>query len=322
MAHVKEYTDVPAQVAKLRGRKMLVDEVEAQQWLSHVNYYRLSGYWYIYRCKDADGNRLDDFAPGTTFHDITRLYEFDRKLRSLTHEALGRIEIALRRALSDHLGEIDPLAYLSPGHFRAEFDHLGWLSSAAGRVSRAAKHSAFIKHHQVEYAGVPIWVLSEVLDFRDLSLLYAGLKAPDQRKVARSLGIDIDIDAIKKRKARQSAGTTHPFAVWIHQLSIVRNVCAHHGRLWNDSFVPASTIALRTIPELESLPHTGRAGSQSSSLHGALLVIAHILSTISPRSSWASRVRQLIVGELEDLPMRSTREMGFPEGWKQQQLWI
>ncbi|PCC58641.1 hypothetical protein CIK58_03090, partial [Brevibacterium aurantiacum] len=58
MANVKEYTDVPTQIAKLRGREMVVDEGEAQQWLSHVNYYRLSGYWYIYRRKAADGTRL------------------------------------------------------------------------------------------------------------------------------------------------------------------------------------------------------------------------------------------------------------------------
>lgn len=322
MANVKEYTDVPTQIAKLRGREMVVDEGEAQQWLSHVNYYRLSGYWYIYRRKAADGTRLDEFEPGTTFHDITRLYEFDRKLRSLTHEALGRVEIALRRGLSDHLGAIDPLAYLLPEFFRSEFDHADWVATAADRVSRAARSSRFIRHQKAAYDGIPIWVLSEVLDFRDLSLLYAGLEAPDQWNVARSLGINIDLQAIKKPKDREKADTKHPLAAWIHQLSIVRNFSAHHARLWNDkTFVPASTIALRTIPQLESLPHAGRAGNQSSRLYGALLVIAHILSTISPGSSWASRVRQLIVGELEEIPMRSAQEMGFPEDWKQQELW-
>ncbi|PCC57185.1 hypothetical protein CIK58_10695 [Brevibacterium aurantiacum] len=235
---------------------------------------------------------------------------------------MGRVEIALRRGLSDHLGAIDPLAYLLPEFFRSELDHADWVATAADRVSRAARSSRFIRHQKAAYDGIPIWVLSEVLDFRDLSLLYAGLEAPDQWNVARSLGINIDLQAIKKPKDREKADTKHPLAAWIHQLSIVRNFSAHHARLWNDkTFVPASTIALRTIPQLESLPHAGRAGNQSSRLYGALLVIAHILSTISPGSSWASRVRQLIVGELEEIPMRSAQEMGFPEDWKQQELW-
>ena len=314
---------MPTQIAKLRGREMVVDEGEAQQWLSHVNYYRLSGYWYIYRRKAADGTRLDEFEPGTTFHDITRLYEFDRKLRSLTHEALGRVEIALRRGLSDHLGAIDPLAYLLPEFLPAPSLIMltGWRQQPIEFPGPLAAADSF---------GIGRLLTTEFQSgcFRKywisgISPCFMQVSKPRTSGTSLGpLGINIDLQAIKKPKDREKADTKHPLAAWIHQLSIVRNFSAHHARLWNDkTFVPASTIALRTIPQLESLPHAGRAGNQSSRLYGALLVIAHILSTISPGSSWASRVRQLIVGELEEIPMRSAQEMGFPEDWKQQELW-
>lgn len=318
MTNIKKYTEVAAQIELLRKRGMVVDDGEAKHWLSHVNYYRLSGYWFAYRREDAAGQRLDEFDEGTSFHDVTRLYEFDRKLRVLVLDALGRLEVALRRSLSDHLGAIDPLAYALPElkSFRQAFDHAKWIGTATERVDRAAKHSPFVKHQITKYDGITIWILTEVLDFRDLSLLYDGLTGADQRKVAIALGVDIDIDAIKGAKQRQKAAATHPLARWLQQFCIVRNVCAHHGRLWNTQAIPVSTVALRTIPQLTSLP-----SGQSSALYGALLLTAHMMSTISPGSTWAARVRNLIETELLDLPMRSAQEMGFPVDWQEQALW-
>lgn len=170
MTNIKKYTEVAAQIELLRKRGMVVDDGEAEHWLSHVNYYRLSGYWFAYRREADAGQRLDEFDEGTSFHDVTRLYEFDRKLRVLVLDALGRLEVALRRALSDHLGAIDPLAYALPEleSFRSTFDHAKWIDTATERVDRAAKHSRFVKHQIAKYDGITIWILTEVLDFRDL----------------------------------------------------------------------------------------------------------------------------------------------------------
>lgn len=316
MANVKDYTNVETQIGTMRRRNMVVDEDEARQWLSHVNYFRLSGYWYPFRRTDENDARLDDFEAGTQFHDITLLYEFDRKLRVLVLDALGRVEVALRRALSDHLGGIDPLAYLLPEVYRPEFDHAQWKKQAEKRVDRADRRGSFIAHQRAAYNGIPIWILSEVLDFSDLSILYEGLTGVDQWKVARNLGIDIAIDAVPPGKRRQKAAGLHPLARWLEQLCIVRNVCAHHGRLWNEQFVPASTVFMGKIPALETLPM-----GESRSLYGSLLVTAQLLTVISPGSSWALRVRELIGRELTPIPGCDAAGMGFPPGWSEANLW-
>ncbi|SIA36535.1 Abortive infection bacteriophage resistance protein [Mycobacteroides abscessus subsp. abscessus] len=68
---------------------MHVDIDLARQWLRSVSYYRLSGYWYPYREQLQSDIRMpvraDTFAPGATFSEVTGLYEFDRKLRTLVH---------------------------------------------------------------------------------------------------------------------------------------------------------------------------------------------------------------------------------------------
>lgn len=92
----KVFTTVPEQLRILQSRGMHLDSTEAASWLAHVGYYRLSGYWYSYReMSDEPKKRLDTFVAGTNFHDVTLLYEFDRKLRSLLFDGIERLEVGL-----------------------------------------------------------------------------------------------------------------------------------------------------------------------------------------------------------------------------------
>ncbi|MGP4976669.1 Abi family protein, partial [Brachybacterium tyrofermentans] len=96
MATTTPFTDIPGQLAILRGRGMSADTKLASQWLSSVGDYRLSGYWYTYRGHHADGTPTDQFLPNTSLADVTMLYEFDRKLRTLIHDAIEHVEIGVR----------------------------------------------------------------------------------------------------------------------------------------------------------------------------------------------------------------------------------
>lgn len=82
---------------------MQVDHNLASQWLPSVGYYRLSAYWYPARELSPGGERLDNFQAGTTFADVVKLYEADRKLRTLIHDGMERTEIAMRAQLTDLL---------------------------------------------------------------------------------------------------------------------------------------------------------------------------------------------------------------------------
>lgn len=114
---VKPFTTVLQQAALLRSHGMKLDDEHARQWLTAVGYYRLSGYWYVYRDFNADGvTRSDDFVPRTCLADVVALYEFDRKLGTLVHDGIERIEVAVRAALAAHLGARS--AEYPPGHDR------------------------------------------------------------------------------------------------------------------------------------------------------------------------------------------------------------
>ena len=250
---LKRPTTTTEQILLLRSRGMDVDEALARQWLPHVGYYRLSAYWYPAKARDASERRTDKFDAPITFHHVAALYEADRKLRTLVHDGMERIEVAVRAHVGDLLCSTDALAYRDPSRFRDSFKHAAWLETAKKRAIRARKHNEAIRHHDNEYGGqYPFWVLADVLDFADVSRLFEGLPTKDQRHVAEGLGVTLALDRLSK--SQQNKAKKHsPLARWLEQLTIVRNICAHHGRLWNRSLMPAPTPAASDVYKRQGL---------------------------------------------------------------------
>ncbi|WP_156465929.1 MULTISPECIES: Abi family protein [unclassified Rathayibacter] len=314
----KNFTTIPQQAAILTSRGMILD-IDAEQWLRSVNYYRLSGYWFVYRKLETVGGQLrrgDDFHAGTRFSEVAALYEFDRQLRTLVHDGVERFEIALRRAVTDVIARHDPLGHRNSALFRSDFDHAGWLAKSQDRVARAARRSDSIRHHQDKLGGtIPLWVLVEVLDFADVSLLVEGMTATDQWSIASELGLIPDLTLLSGNQLTK-AKRRHPIVNWLEQLSLVRNICAHHGRLWNRTVIPAGTALMRAVPRLSSLPV-----GQSESTYGSLALLAKTMEATLPGSSWREKLVRLVTRRLEGETGRSAAEMGFPTGWAEDDLW-
>ena len=79
------------QIKILKQRGCIIDdEKKARDTLKYINYYRLSNYFEPF---SVSKHKYED---GTTFEKIMRVYEMDRKLRSVLLAALEEVEIALR----------------------------------------------------------------------------------------------------------------------------------------------------------------------------------------------------------------------------------
>lgn len=312
---VKPYRSSEEHLDKLERRGMELDRDFAAQWLNSVGYYRLSGYWYPFR-ELVDGRRKDTFSPGTTFADVVALYEFDRKLRTLVHDGVERVEVLLRTQLNEATGALGPLAYRDASTFRPSFNHAAWLKTVDGRIHRARRSNDAVKHHDRYYGGqLPVWVVSDVLDISDVSRLYEGLPARMQWEIAERLGIHVDLAVLSKGQ-QTKAKKNHPLVRWFEQIAIVRNTSAHHSRLWNRSFAPVGTAALRTVPALSSLPE-----GQSERIYGALCVMGLLLDTASPGTTWRTKVHDLVETSFTPIHDRHVVEMGFPDTWRDDPFW-
>lgn len=325
----KPFKTIPEQRDLLESRGMTVpDPAEAERWLGTVGYYRLSGYWYPYRAihRLASGPPIvaDDFSPGVSFEQVIGLYDFDRRLKLLVLDAVERVEIAMRMRIGHTLGLRGPFAHTDPSSLSAEFvktrtpavppahedwlgsDHAKWLRNVAEQRKRSKEE--FVKHYARTYGDpLPVWVVTEILDFGGLSRLYAGLMQKDRDTIAAGLNV---IDS-------SGAGHGAALANWLKNITYIRNVCAHHSRLWNRN------LDRQLSPKhLESVLELRHAASpvRTKRVYASLAVLAYLIEQVSPGATWATRVAQHVKEGLPALG-RSADEMGFPPGWKNESLW-
>ncbi len=215
---IKEFKTYNEQIDILVRRGMdIEDRDEAIFLLQQVSYYRLSGYCYPFR-EFKNSSRADTFFPGTRLRDVVDLYRFDSRLRTATFTALTPIELAIRTHLGHELGRLDPLIHLKP-YMLGATAHSSEYNRWRKHYNRELESSRedFVKHHKQKYDGkLPVWAATEIMDWGSLTYLYEFSPRSVQDAISSRCGLN--------------APQLHS---WLKALNIVRNICAHHGRLFN-----------------------------------------------------------------------------------------
>ena len=201
------------QIDLLKSRGLQVDdEVRAEHYLRHLNYYRLSGYWLPFE-QDHAAHR---FKQGASFEDVLNLYVFDRELRLLLLDAIERIEISVRATWAHVLSsKYGAHAYLDPAHAHKNKWHQANLSKLTSEIERSDE--LFITHYKKTYskpALPPTWSVTEVMSLGMLSHWITNLKPSDRADVALNYGINEQV-----------------LKSFIRHLTYIRNLCAHHSRV-------------------------------------------------------------------------------------------
>lgn len=299
----KEHKRFDQQVEHLIGKGLTIaDKPTAINFLSHVNYYRLSAYYRTFYV------RPDTFATGTTFEQIRALYEFDRELRHLVGQAIETVEVSLRTSIAYHVGLVHgPFGHTNQNIFQERFvqqpdpkkpSFARWYADVEKETARSKEE--FVIHFQnkhVEYPRLPVWTAVELMSFGTLSVMYAGLRHSDKRAIASRYAVDLAI-----------------LESWIRSISYIRNLCFHHSRIWNRRLAVSPQIP--PDANWRSLP-------SPQSLCPALFVIKHMASR-SPAPSiniddWKRSVEALIDGAVAGT--NAFNALGLPTNWKTHPLW-
>ncbi len=285
------------QVARLIQRGLTVpDPAAAQRFLTHVNYYRFSGY-----CLAFERQR-HIFLPGTSFDDIAGAYAFDVVLRDLITEALEVIEIDVRACLAYRFGQRHgAFGHTNPANFFAKFNHQDLLDRFHEEVHRSSE--PFVKHFQStygEYPDLPTWMLTEVISFGTLTRMFRGLHRRDQQTVSSRYGLQ-----------------AVAFGTVLLHLVYVRNLCAHHSRLWDRlwSIKPA-------LPRGKMWQAPAVLGNDR--IFSTLCLIQHLLNAFHSLGDFGKQWRNRLLQLLEKLPNTpfAMARMGMPVDWNRHPLWI
>jgi len=290
----KPFLSNSAQLSLLKSRGMMFsDDCKALHLLENISFHRFSGYWYPLL---AD-KKNQVFKPGITFEAAFHLYKFDRELRNLIHCELEKIEVAVRTKMAYFLSLahgafwIDDQALFSNSTF---YDVT--LSKIAEELSRSNNDAilSFVSNYSNRYP--PSYMLLEITSFGILPRLYNNLLPCRQKKeIAASFGLPVSV-----------------FASWLHSIVSIRNVCAHHERLWNS--------ILRIQPLFpRSTQHTWLSDNTISNnrVYYALSMIIYLLNTVNPKHTFRQKLETLFA----KYPNVDRAAMGFPPTWRSEPLW-
>lgn len=282
------------------------DPDSAKQWLKTVDYYRLSACWLPFELP-PEGKlvRSKTFKPKTSFSAVTDLYVFDRRLRVLVLEAIERVEVHVRSRWTYHMSHAHGShAHLEHLRFSGGFRHVELLFRLARSVEKSEE--TFIKYFKRKYTepySPPLWQATELMTLGELSKWF---QAPKDNSVKSRVGIDLGLPTI---------GIVESV---LQVLSYVRNVCTHHGRLWNREMVKRLPKIKRFAEDLAFVKDSENRDVCENRLYIVLVILLHLVDQQATDSSFRERLKALIDERSED----ELRWMGFPDDWRKRPIWV
>ena len=143
----------------------------------------------------------------------------------------------------------------------------------------------------------PVWKTLEVASFGTLSKLFCNMADISVKKsVAKSFGLP-------QYKYLES---------WIRSITVLRNCCAHHARIWNRRFP-----LMPQLPKHLSFAWIEVDVAKPMKLFALLSTILYLEQNIVSSSSIKERLLALLLRQHQS----RLKAMGFPENWREQGLW-
>lgn len=298
----KPFLTIDEQIALLKKRNLNIPDEqldEAKNFLLNNNYYRVSGYTLTLR-------KNDEFYPNASFDNIKHIYEFDKRLRHSILLLTEEIEVRMKSMLAYYQAqEYGPMGYEDVNSFhcaednKVDADAIGNFliiqKKASQQQRRMTESELFLKHFKEKTGGrLPIWAYVEVLTISDISQMYEILNVDIQKKIAMNFGY--------------CHGTANELlANLLHSVTIVRNICAHGGRLYNRNFIRK--------PKLSSQQKNLLRIEEGKRVYDRLFSFILVIKALVLPENF-----DLLKEHLNDLtrkyPFVDMRYYGFPDNWK------
>ncbi len=142
----------------------------------------------------------------------------------------------------------------------------------------------------------PVWAACEIMSLGLFSRWYANLKPKKTRSAIASV-YNLDESLLQS---------------WLHHLAYVRNICAHHGRLWNREFTLTPQPPRSKPNKLINMFQRG-----SRRIYNSLLMLLYLMDVIAPNHCWRDR----LVNLLNQQSTWITQAMDLPQNWQNLNIW-
>lgn len=252
----------------------------------------------------GEPGRSDRFFDGTSLVDVVALHSFDMRLRTAVFSALTPIELAIRSLLGHELGGVSPTAHLEPdvlgplAHRRhgehPSDEYNAWRSKFTSELDRSRE--GFVEHHRTKYGGtLPIWAAIEVLSWGQMTQLFRMAPPRARSTIAEHVAL-----------------TPPQLESWLKSLNILRNISAHHGRLFNRDF--ALTPKLPRDPSHD----VTRTATSMNRVFGQLTLVQYLSQRLGVGNLSLLPAVLATFPRIGRVPLAAT---GAPPDWREHPQW-
>ena len=272
------------------------DRDVAERCLNHIGFHRLRAYWNPLETTEmtAYGRR---FRRRTSFNGVMSRYMFDQQLRSLLLEALSYIEVSAKAQWSHQLVNVyghGEFAHRNASLFKAKYYHDN-LQELERSYRQFASHSGATNNNPT------IEELMPAMSFGQLSKWYSSLR---NRAIRRTIARNYGVGEVVLQPA-------------LHHLSKVRNICAHHDRLWDITISRGFRIPRNLGSSVEAAEAFNAEAPHK--IYNTLVITAYLMEVITPNGDWPERFLDFKTGDAyRHIP---DSDMGFPDDWIDFALW-
>ena len=297
----KESLTVEEQLNLLISRNLKVDDFgSAVAILKRVGYYHLSSYMRLFQKGD---NHI--FNDGVEFADLINLYNFDSELRHITFKAIEKIEIAYRVAISNIMcKKYGSHWFTKKETFKTQNNNsktnqeVDYVQICKDIINKEIKKKddeyaeTFIANYYSKYSEPelpPFWMVVETFTIGSLNKLYQNINPKDKKEIVEYLVFTSDAKFIR-------------FSNWLYALSVIRNICAHHSRLFNRIF-RISPSKHEKIEEFKD--------ADNNRFYYIAMIINYYLVTMAHDNSYEDDLQTLF----NRYKSVDKTKMGFPKDW-------
>lgn len=310
-AFFKPFKTIDQQIEILTARGLHINDIpKAKKYLLSNNYYNIvNGYGKFFQTTQ------DTFVDGATFDELSTLYIFDKDIKRTILQAILTAEHHIKSITAHRFAEENPearYAYLNSSSYADDK-----ILEVGTTISRLAKIINFnkrfrnnpINHYVNQHNDVPIWVLTDFLEFGDLRMIIESLPTKIQNNIAKDL-----VSFIKTGNPNfNDVFPPETMISFLKNINQTRNICAHNNRLLNYN-CHANSVYFAPIHDKAGLKTDNSRKSVYSTIISLQIFISHEEFVIL-WNAIRKRIRKLS-NKLNSIDINIiNHSLGFPTDW-------
>ena len=301
----KNFKTVEEQIILLKERGIVINDKSAKEILTENNYYYLiNGYKNMFldnRCQK------EKYIENVSLEEIYALYKFDGELRMNLLRYILIIERRLDTYISYEFSKVyGNKEYLIENNFdnnkKNNYKIVSLIADIKTNTTKQIKiGNKMLNHYIKNYGYIPLWVLIRIMTLGEVSKFYEVMKQKDQNAVAKKFGV------------REKTLKTY-----LHNIAIVRNICAHDEKLYDLRLNNA--IIKNKIHSYFNLDlHDKKYSNGYKDLFSITIILKILLKEIEFKNFYT-----VLLNNLEDLKKdiksieynKILNKMGFPKNYE------